>query len=392
MTTLTLGELTKNTRPICYGVLKPGAEVFGGVPLIKIQDIKGNRLSFDKVQRISDSLSQEFGRSILSGGEVLLSIQGTIGRVAIVPEWAAGSNISRTIAVIEPDSRCLPQYLAYFLMYLAAINGFKVTGTTRDSLNISEIRETSVPIGSIEDQKRIVETLDDQLSRLDKSLSDLDHADSQALALKRSILNELLNPQVVGSEQEIERMMESPNRWVLKKLGDVAKLEKGSTITAKTSRPGNVPVVAGGKQPAYFHDAANRPKNTITVSASGAYAGFVAFYKEPIFASDCTTVNVQEDSECSIEYLYYFMLSRQNHIYSFQRGSGMPHVYAKDLALLDVPVPPLEEQKRIVETLDDQLSRLASTRKSIANQKSLLAGLRNSLLNSAFTGQLIKEI
>lgn len=179
-------------------------------------------------------------------------------------------------------------------------------------------------------------------------------------------------------------MTELPNSWTLRTLGEVASLEKGSTITAKTARPGTVPVVAGGKQPAYFHDQANRPANTITVSASGAYAGYVGFYREPIFASDCTTVNVFDDSDCLIDFLHYFMLSKQNEIYGMQRGSGMPHVYAKDIGLLEVPVPPIEDQKQIVRELDKHLTRVDIASRLVASQLGNLERLFDYLLDSVY--------
>lgn len=153
-------------------------------------------------------------------------------------------------------------------------------------------------------------------------------------------------------------MMQSSKEWVTAPLGEVSHLQKGMTITAKSAQKGNVPVIAGGQKPAYFHSEANSPAKTITVSASGAYAGYVAFHKEPIWASDCITVISKDEKICAPEFLHYFMLSRQIEIYGLQRGSGMPHVYAKDLAFLEIPVPPLDEQRRIVETLDDHLSRL----------------------------------
>lgn len=153
-------------------------------------------------------------------------------------------------------------------------------------------------------------------------------------------------------------MTQSTNQWTIKTLGEVANLQKGMTITAKSARAGRVPVIAGGKKPAYFHAEANRPSKTITVSASGAYAGYVAFHGEPIWASDCITAVPTNLQICTPEFLYYFILSKQNEIYGLQRGSGMPHVYAKDLALLEIVIPPLDEQHRIVETLEDHMSRL----------------------------------
>lgn len=186
-------------------------------------------------------------------------------------------------------------------------------------------------------------------------------------------------------------MTQTINKWRITTLGEVANLQKGMTITAKSARPGNVPVIAGGKKPAYFHSEANRPSRTITVSASGAYAGHVAFHRVPIWASDCVTAVPTDPQICTPEFLYYFMLSKQNEIYGLQRGSGMPHVYAKDLALLEIGVPPLDEQSRIIETLDDHLSRLDKALTESHYAASATLRFSASLLHSMFTGDLMQR-
>jgi type I restriction enzyme M protein len=78
--------------------------------------------------------------------------------------------------------------------------------------------------------------------------------------------------------------------WV--ELGEVCEIEKGTSITKAKITNGNIPVIAGGQQPAYYHNQSNRNGQTITISASGAYAGFVNYFETPIFASDCTTIKV----------------------------------------------------------------------------------------------------
>jgi restriction endonuclease S subunit len=164
------------------------------------------------------------------------------------------------------------------------------------------------------------------------------------------------------------------------RLDAVALLSKGTTITAKNSVPGDIPVIAGGKKPAYYHNEANRKPKCVTVSASGAYAGFVAYHHEPIFASDCTTVEPLDSNVLSPKYLYYFLASQQDAIYALQRGSGMPHVYAKDLAQLEIPLPSLWEQQRIVDSLEDHLSRLDKALAGVKESERKTDAIKGSLL------------
>lgn len=139
---------------------------------------------------------------------------------------------------------------------------------------------------------------------------------------------------------------------MLKLLGDVCLVKRGTTITQKEATQGNIPVVAGGLKPTYFHNVSNREGNVITISGSGANAGFVNFWDEPIFASDCSTVEVKRH-DLSVHFVYYFLLSQQDFIYKELRsGAAQPHVYGKDIAKLLIPFPPLVTQQKIVAKLD----------------------------------------
>lgn len=135
------------------------------------------------------------------------------------------------------------------------------------------------------------------------------------------------------------------------RLDQVCLIRRGSTITKNQVKAGNIPVVAGGKTSTISHNEANRDANTITVSASGASAGFVNFWQVPIFASDCSTVEVINEL-ADINYVYYFLKFKQDYLYSLQAGAAQPHVYAKDIAKIEIPLPPLAEQRRIASILD----------------------------------------
>ena len=135
------------------------------------------------------------------------------------------------------------------------------------------------------------------------------------------------------------------------KLSDVAEIKRGSTITKSQTSTGNIPVLAGGQQPAYFHGESNRNGETIVVAGSGAYAGFVSFWNTPIFVSDAFTVEPNDDVLLT-KFCYYLLKDRQAEIHGLQSGGGVPHVYGKDVGKLRIPVPPLKVQSEIVRTLD----------------------------------------
>lgn len=140
------------------------------------------------------------------------------------------------------------------------------------------------------------------------------------------------------------------SKYATEKLGNIAKISKGTSITKAKTIEGKVKVVAGGLDFAYYHNVSNRPGNTITVSASGANAGYVNYWKEAIFASDCTTINA--DNAITQLYLYYCLKFMQNQIFSLAKGQAQPHVYPNDLSEIKIPLPSVSVQKKIVDEIN----------------------------------------
>jgi type I restriction enzyme M protein len=153
----------------------------------------------------------------------------------------------------------------------------------------------------------------------------------------------------------VKKKVKFENIWGtngLKFLGEIAKIKKGTSITKEKTAKGTIPVVAGGQEPAYFHNESNREGNVITISASGAYAGFVNYFETPIFASDCNTIISNDENQISTKLIYLFLKSIQNEIYGLQRGQAQPHVYGEDLSTVKIPLPPLDIQQKIVAEIE----------------------------------------
>lgn len=166
-----------------------------------------------------------------------------------------------------------------------------------------------------------------------------------------------------------------PKGWEVKSLGDWAEIRKGTLITEKTANTnGDIKVISAGVDFSYYHDVANRPKNTITISASGANAGFVNFWREPIFACDCTTITNSVIG--GTLYILNFLKIVQDFIYQQARGSAQPHVYPKDIEGLKIIVPPDLLLKKFSEFVENWNLKIANNEK----QSHHLTQLRDFLL------------
>lgn len=133
-----------------------------------------------------------------------------------------------------------------------------------------------------------------------------------------------------------------------KKLRELATVNKGQSITSGNVIEGQYPVIAGGKTSPYSHNEYNYDGKTITVSASGAYSGYVWYHNEPIFASDCAVIKSKDENVITMDYLSEILKLKQTEIYGLQQGAGQPHVYPSDLIKLNIPVPPIDIQERII--------------------------------------------
>ena len=151
-------------------------------------------------------------------------------------------------------------------------------------------------------------------------------------------------------------------------INEVVEFKRGSTITKKKSNiEGNIPVVAGGQQPAYYHDTPNRKGPVITISSSGAYAGFVNYYDEDIYASDCFTIETKEN--LNLIYLFQVLKARQKEIHELSTGTAQPHVYIKDFKNFEIPLPPIEIQEKIVKKIEKINKEIEISSREINNLK-----------------------
>lgn len=130
---------------------------------------------------------------------------------------------------------------------------------------------------------------------------------------------------------------EIPTGWKVEKIGEYAEVLKGDLITANDTEAGSCKVIAAGLDFSYTHSKSNRAKNTITISGSGANAGYINFWREPVFASDCITVRGKTDTETLL--LLHHLRFIQAHILKQATGSAQPHVYPSDIRILDYIVP-----------------------------------------------------
>jgi type I restriction enzyme S subunit len=187
-----------------------------------------------------------------------------------------------------------------------------------------------------------------------------------------------------GGEMEYNEVLkkEIPKGWEVKPFGEMYEVLRGELITEKETNEGNIKVVAAGLEYSCLHSEFNREKNTITVSGSGANAGYVNLWHERIFASDCITVRGETDVDTFLAYHYLKFI--QKVILKKATGSAQPHVYPNDIKEIQYCDIPSDLKEKISITLMSINDKIANLQKESAE----LIALRDFLLPLLMNGQV----
>jgi type I restriction enzyme, S subunit len=229
-----LKDLVSPEAPICYGVVQPGEDSRDGVPLVRVCDLTNGTVDATALRMISEQVAASYERSKLKGGEVLVSLVGTIGRTAIVPNDLAGATIARAIARITLCHPLRPWWLHFWLstprMQTSLVQDAREVA--RKTLNIAQVRNLLVPVAPEAEQRRIVDKIEALSAKSRRAKAALDAVPPLLERFRQSILAAAFrgdltadwrakNPDVEHASKLLERIRtERRQRW------EAAELEK----------------------------------------------------------------------------------------------------------------------------------------------------------------------
>ena len=218
-----------------------------------------------------------------------------------------------------------------------------------------------ISIPSLSEQQRIVSILDTFTSSISNLKQQIEERRKQ-YEYERDLLLDL------EGKEGVE----------MKKLGEVLQIKKGEYITKKEAKEGVYPVILGGKEPAYYIDRYNHVGKAIVISRSGASAGYVSFWNQPIFITDGFLIEPKEN--VLFEFLYYTLKSKQRELHGSQKGGAIPHVTPASISTIDSFLPPLSTQSRIVSILDTFEQSISNLEEQLAMREKQYEYYRNQLL------------
>lgn len=372
-----LSSIRSNSLSIFSGITpKSGSDAYvqvDGIPFVRSGDFtETNEIDFSKLLFLREDVHNTIMKnSQLKKGDLLIAIVGaTIGKVGVY-DYTTEANINQAICAVRLKRTLNPYYVQAFLQTNI---GQKIIDrikrpVARANINLEEVGSIPVPLLDITQQKSVVEIMEEGRAALkQKKLEAQQLLDS----ISTYLIKELgITLPEVSFELNDRIFFTSCNKLTGNRidplfvlcwgknamsahydninLHTIADICKGNALTSKDVIPGSIPVIAGGQTSPYSHSESNFGGNVITVSASGAYAGYVWYHRNPIYATDCTVIRSKDESQFLTEYIFEVLKVQQRSIYWSQTGAAQPHVYASDLASLIIPVIPLSKQKELVE-------------------------------------------
>lgn len=164
-----LGELVAPESKISYGVLVPGPDVEEGVPFVRIQDLSIRNASPKPNKHIAPEVDAQYKRTRLSGGEILIGVVGSIGKVGIAPPSWSGANIARAVCRLVAGPEIDHHYLAAVLSAQPCQDYFTEATRTlaQPTLNVGQLSQTPIPLPPLPEQRRIVAELDSLQAEVD---------------------------------------------------------------------------------------------------------------------------------------------------------------------------------------------------------------------------------
>lgn len=175
---------------------------------------------------------------------------------------------------------------------------------------------------------------------------------------------------------------EAQNDWEKIGFGKFITPKKGKNITKADAVDGIYPVIAGGLTPSCFHNEANTNSPVITISASGANAGFVCLHHSQVWSSDSSYIDNTVTKY--VYFCYVFLKYNQSVLTDKQEGSAQPHIYPSHIMALGTLNYPLDLIENFENKIKDTFEKVKLNQKQIQT----LEKLRDNLLPKLMSGEV----
>jgi type I restriction enzyme S subunit len=380
----------------------------GYMPLLRATNISSEVVTFTDYVFVPRSGVK--GEQILRQNDLVIATSS--GSSAIVGKSAAilaefDGTFGAFCAVLRPSSEVAPRYVHLFAQSpnIRELWSNLARGTNINNLKSEQVLSTLIPIAPLAEQERIVEILEEQLSRLDAALESVRVVREKAAQFRRSLLHAAFTGTLTGHNPTDGQL---PEGWTLSTLGSVAKWGSGGTPKSGTAAfyNGSIPwAVIGDLTEGEVFDTAQAitqlglesssakvvEPGTVLLAMYGASIGRTGITAVEMATNQAIAFAKVDEKKMNRYFLLKYLQGQKKAFVEAGQGGAQPNISQTVIKPWPIPVPPLAEQERIVEILEQQLSRLDAALAVADAIEKRSAALRRSLLHAAFTGRLTEQ-
>jgi type I restriction enzyme, S subunit len=378
-------------RGITYGVVQPGQPQHDGIPILRVANLTPAGLRLNDVLRIDPTIAEKYGRSKLIGDEVVITLVGSVGQVAVVPSELAGWNVARAVGVIPVRPDVPSRWVAWCLRcpevqrYLDA----RLNTTVQSTLNLRDLASVEIPMPPPQSIRRIasvLEALDDKIASNQRLAMLLEEA--TAATFKARFVDFL------GIEEfEQHGTARTPKGWEVGGLNDVGRFVNGKAFTKDAN--------GGGRAILRIRELNSGIDGNTPRSDTGASDDHIASVDDILFAwSGSLGVYRWSGPESLINQHIFKVIPDgwpawfvygwiQEHMPEFRaiaqdKATTMGHIQRRHLAEAVVPIPDDET----ISEADDVLKWLDEHRRTLVAEAGALRAVRDRLLPKLISGEM----
>jgi hypothetical protein len=335
----------------------------GSLPWLSSGETK-NRYINSTEKTITESGAQNSSTRLALSGDVVMASAGqgyTRGQVSFLN---IDTFINQSVIAIRANEKVLDKKFLFYNLSsrYEELRAISDSNSIRGSITTKMVKSMNIRIPDLNTQRAIANVLSSIDDKIETSKQINHHLEQMAITIFESMFTNFSSGQTT--------------------IGKYIIPKRGKNLLSKDAISGRVPVVAGGLQPSTFHNIANTEHPVLTISASGANAGYVNLWHVPVWASDSSYI----DSKMSDNvYFWYVMLKRrQQEIYDSQTGSAQPHIYPKHIEIM----PTIELSKKEINLFTKRVTPLFKTVGNNLEEIKNLQNLRESLLPKLLSGEI----
>lgn len=356
-----------------------GVPFYRSKEIIERREYKDISESLFISKELYNSFKEKFGVPVY--GDILLTSVGTLG----IPYYVKASdkfyfkdgNLTWMKSFVdELDSKYLYYWLSSSFGKASLLQ--RAIGSSQPALTIDILKKYRILLPSIVVQHRIASILSTYDSLIENNTKRIRLLEKMAENLYKEWFVRFRFP----GHENVKMVNGLPNGWKKGALSDVCEFKRGKNITSSEMKDGTIPVISAGITPSGFHSHANVYGISVTMSSSGANAGYIAVHYSDIWAADCSYI--EEVSTPYIYYVYELLNNIRSIINNFQRGAAQPHVYPKDINRIKMIIPSEDIRKKA----NEKIGVIHRQIDNLQRQNSLLARQRDLLLPRLMSGKL----